>query len=206
MSARFEILHALRVKGLARPEVLAGLSGIAVEDLPAAAADLVTEGLVMVREGALAGYMLTAPGRAAAEEALLADATTQAAAPALAQFDEAFLPVNTDFKALCHRWQVRPSGEPNDHTDAEYDAGVVADLAALHATLAPLLAEAASALPRFGRWEPRLAAALARVQQGDIASFARPMYESYHDIWMELHNDVVLSLGRSRTAADESVH
>lgn len=206
MSARFEILHALRVKGLARPEVLAGLTGIAVDDLPAATADVVAEGLVMVREGALAGYMLTAPGRAAAEQAVADDEPTRAAADALAAFDAAFLPVNTDFKALCHRWQVRASGEPNDHTDAAYDAGVVADLATLHAALAPLLAEVAEALPRFARWEPRLAAALARVQEGDVASFARPMYESYHDIWMELHNDVVLSLGRARTAADESVH
>jgi hypothetical protein len=61
----------------------------------------------------------------------------------------------------------------------------------------------AMALPRFARYGRRLSAALSRLQGGDAAGFARPMADSYHDIWMELHNDVVLSLQRERSAADE---
>lgn len=29
------------------------------------------------------------------------------------------------------------------------------------------------------------------------------MYDSYHDIWMELHQDLLLTTGREREAADE---
>jgi hypothetical protein len=49
----------------------------------------------------------------------------------------------------------------------------------------------------------RLAAALDRVRGGEVAAFARPMADSYHDIWMELHQDLLLSAGRERGAADE---
>jgi hypothetical protein len=37
---------------------------------------------------------------------------------------------------------------------------------------------------------------------GDTAAFARPMSHSYHDVWMELHEDLLLTLGRERDAAD----
>lgn len=203
-SSTFEILHALRVKGLAPPAVLSGLSGVAEEELPAATDPLVADGLVQVREGRLAGYLLTATGKEEAARQLAADADTAAAGPALAGFDEKFLPINTDFKEVCHRWQVTADGEPNDHGDAAYDEQVVADLGDVHAELLSELAEVATALPRFARYAPRLTDALARVRAGDQAAFARPLYDSYHDIWMELHNDVVISLGRDRGAADES--
>lgn len=55
----------------------------------------------------------------------------------------------------------------------------------------------------FSRYSGHLEAALEPVKAGDAALFARSMYDSYDDIWMELHNDVVLSLGRERGAADE---
>ena len=201
--SEFEVLHALRVKGLAREQVLAALSGVPTQQLAQVCAPLVESGLVLRRAGAMAGYMLTAAGKQRAQELLAADPATIAGRPALAAFDVEFLPGNTDFKQLCHRWQVRPDGTPNDHADAAYDDAVVADLAAFHDGFVPTLDRIAGALPRFGRYAPRLTAALGRLQGGDAGAFARPLYDSYHDIWMELHNDVVLSLGRTRGAADE---
>ena len=59
------------------------------------------------------------------------------------------------------------------------------------------------ALLRFAAYQVRLTAALDRVRGGDTAAFARPMADSYHDIWMELHQDLLLSAGRERGAADE---
>ncbi len=59
------------------------------------------------------------------------------------------------------------------------------------------------ALPRSAAYQNRLTAALDRVRGGDTAAFARPMADSYHDIWMELHQDLLLSAGRERGAADE---
>lgn len=198
-----EILHSLRVKGLARPEVLSALSGVPVDDLEAECQPLVDQELVLCRTGAMGGYMLTPAGKAEADRRLAEDEATAAARGALADFDVAFLPHNTTFKQICQRWQMKGDQQPNDHADADYDAKVVAELAAFHAEFRPLLDSLSERLVRFGRYAPRLEAVLERLQGGDSASFARPMYESYHDVWMELHNDVVLSLQRERTAADE---
>lgn len=203
MTATFEILHSLRVKGLARPEVLGALSGIPVEDLEETCRPLVSEGLVLHRTGAMGGYMLTPAGKTEADRLLAEDRATEVAKDDLARFDEAFLPHNTAFKQFCHRWQLKDDEQPNDHTDADYDAAVIADLAAFHAEFLPVLATISDSLPRFGRYADRFGVALARLRGGEQGAFARPMADSYHDIWMELHNDVVLSLRRERTAADE---
>ncbi len=203
MATPFDILHSLRVKGLARAEVLSGLSGVPAEDLEGACQPLVDQGFVIARTGAMAGYMLTPAGKAEADRLLAEDPATDGARDRLAEFDEAFLPHNTTFKQICHRWQMRDGDQPNDHGDAEYDAGVIAELAGFHAEFTPLLEAIGEQLPRFARYAPRLDTVLERLQGGDASSFARPMYESYHDVWMELHNDVVLSLQRERSAADE---
>ncbi|WP_232681743.1 hypothetical protein [Nocardioides sp. R-C-SC26] len=47
------------------------------------------------------------------------------------------------------------------------------------------------------------AATQVRLRSGDNGAFARPMYNSYHDIWMELHEDLIVSLGRTRGSHDE---
>lgn len=206
MTAQFEVLHALRVKGLAKPEILADLTGVPAEKLPEVARPLIEEGTVLFRDGAMAGYMLTPAGRTKADEALSQDEATVSARADLAAFDEHFLPENTAFKKICHRWQMRSDDVPNDHTDAEYDAGVVQELAEFHERFLPMLSSISEKLPRMGRYASRLDRALRRVQGGDAGAFARPMYDSYHDIWMELHNDVVLSIGRARGAADEQTH
>lgn len=203
MTIEFELLHSLRVKGLAKPEVLSALSGVAVEDLESACAPLVEAGTVLTRPGAMGGFMLTPAGKAEAERLLREDAETREAQDTIAQFDNTFLPVNTEFKKICHRWQLKGDSEPNDHQDLDYDRGVVGDLEQLHVQFAPSVDDLGRSVVRFSRYSDRLSAALDRVKAGDTGSFARPMYDSYHDIWMELHNDVVLSLGRERGAADE---
>ncbi|WP_009476339.1 hypothetical protein [Rhodococcus sp. JVH1] len=199
----FDVLHSLRVKGLAGDGVLSALSGVAVEDLPAVVDPLVEQGFVVRREGRMAGSMLTPAGKAEHLRVLASDAGTAGGAGALEAFYERFLPINSEFKQVCRRWQMRSDDTPNDHSDPAYDAEVVDQLAATDAELRPPLQDLAEALPRFGRYLPRLTAALDRVRSGDNAAFARPMYDSYHDIWMELHEDLILSSGRTRGTADE---
>lgn len=203
MDTTFALLHSLRVKGLAGAAVLSGLSGIAEDDLPGACQPLVDDGLVMARGGAMAGYMLTPKGKAEADRVLAEDPETAAGRDALVAFDEAFLPYNTRFKKICHSWQMRDDGQPNDHSDTDYDASVIDGLTEFHGEFLPLLNMVSEPMPRFGRYAGRLDAALGRLRGGDSSAFARPMADSYHDIWMELHNDVVLSMQRERTSADE---
>ena len=199
----FDVLHSLRVKGLANDEVLSALSGVSIEDLPAALDPLVEQGLVVRREGRMPGSMLTPAGKTEHLRLLAQDPATTGAAGALKGFYDRFLPINSDFKKVCQSWQMRSEDTPNDHSDPSYDAEVVDQLAQTDDQLRAPLQELADVLPRFGRYLPRLSAALDRIRRGDNASFARPMYDSYHDIWMELHEDLILSTGRTRGAADE---
>lgn len=200
---RFLVVHALKVKGLAPAEDLADVTGS--PDLASLLDDLAAEELVKLRSGRVAGYTLTKAGRAAHPE-LLAHHVTDVERAGVARAYEAFLPVNGRFKAVCTRWQMRPGPDgaegPNDHEDAGYDAGVVEELAAVHKEVTDALEPAAEASPRFGRYAARFAAALERVRAGEVAAFARPMSGSYHDVWMELHEDFLLTLGRERDAAD----
>ncbi|MFF0816779.1 MarR family transcriptional regulator [Rhodococcus sp. NPDC003318] len=199
----FDILHSLRVKGLAGDSVLSGLSGVAVEDLPDALGPLVERGYVVRREGRMPGAMLTAAGKAEHLTLLGQDQATAGGSEALETFYDRFLPINSEFKKVCQRWQMRGEETPNDHSDPGYDAEVIDRLTVVDAQLRAPLQELAGELSRFGRYLPRFTAALERVRGGDIAAFARPLYDSYHDIWMELHEDLIVSSGRTRGTADE---
>jgi hypothetical protein len=204
-SPRLLVLHALRLSGFMSVERLVhrtGLTESQVNDIlqAAAAADEAKE-----RTGRISGWMLMPAGREA-HAALLAEELQASGAKAeIERLDDAFVVLNEPFKALCTRWQIignPETGTPNDHTDAAYDAAVIADLAAAHPGVLALCGELTAALPRFGRYAPDFDQALARAQAGEIKAFAAPMNESYHDAWMELHQDLLSTLARERTAAD----
>ena len=59
-----------------------------------------------------------------------------------------------------------------------------------------------TALPRFASYALRLTRALERFKGGDGAALARPLSGSYHDVWMELHQDLLLSLAKERGDSD----
>lgn len=202
--SRYLVLHALRVKGLATDHVVGALSGLPADEVARQLATLAEDDLVRRREGRLAGCLLTPAGRQAHLSLLADEVGAPAVGAALGVAYEGFLPLNGDFKRICGSWQLHDAtGLPNDHADADYDRAVVDRLAATHDRVAGLLGPLAGVLGRFGYYPPRLAAALDRVRGGDTAAFARPMADSYHDIWMELHQDLLLSLGRERSAHDE---
>jgi phosphoenolpyruvate-protein kinase (PTS system EI component) len=102
-------------------------------------------------------------------------------------------------KELCTAWQVR-HGETNDHSDPDYDAACVDDLAAIDASIAELLGEFAVEVPRLAAYAIRLGAASRRVRAGEVHMFTAAMCGSFHDVWMELHQDLMLILGLDRAA------
>ena len=109
----------------------------------------------------------------------------------------AFLALNEQFKALCGDWQLR-DGAPNDHSDAAYDAAVVARLVALNDEALPVVAAMADVLERLQPYAPRLVATCQRVVDGETNMFTGVMCGSYHDVWMELHEDLILTQGIDR--------
>ena len=194
---RFCVLHALRVKGFAKVEVLAELTALPLADVEQHLTALQAEELALFRE-ARALWQLSPGGRTAHAEALAADVSGDGLREALEPPYAEFLAINEQFKELCGEWQLK-DGAPNDHTDAAYDAKVVArsglDRQQRPAAVRGLLRRdgAVLALRRRGSATP-----LGKVQSGDHHLFTGVMCNSYHDVWMELHEDLILTLGIDR--------
>ena len=143
-------------------------------------------------------FGLMPSGRELQEEAMGRYAD-ESARVALSPHYPPFLQLNDDFKQLCTDWQMR-NGEPNDHSDAAYDQACVDKLAELNRSAAPVIGAMADGLPRFARYVDRLDRAAQGVAGGDTTKFTGVMCESFHDIWMELHEDLILLQGIDRSA------
>lgn len=114
---------------------------------------------------------------------------------------ERFLPLNRELLRVCTDWQVRPGGVPNDHRDAHYDWSVLDRLHAIDERVGPIASRLGRAIERFATYRPRLRDALARVDDGDTEWLNSPRFDSYHTVWMQLHEDLLLAIGAAR--ADE---
>jgi hypothetical protein len=114
---------------------------------------------------------------------------------------ERFLPLNRELIRICNDWQVRPGNVPNDHRDATYDWSVLDRLHALDERASPVVTQLVRVSARFSAYRPRLQHALGRVENGDHAWVTSPRCASYHTVWMQLHEDLLLAIGADR--ADE---
>jgi hypothetical protein len=198
----FLVLHATRIRGLASEVVLIDLTALPQETVAEECAHAVEEGLLSLRDGRAPGYRLTEIGRLRHADLLRSDVLGPDRDSALLRLYQDFLTLNEQLKELTSAWQMKDENTPNDHADEQYDATVIARLAALHGHASASLSVAAAGLARLSTYASRLTVALERVRGGDLGAFARPMAGSYHDAWMELHQDLLLSLGKERSAAD----
>jgi len=113
-----------------------------------------------------------------------------------------FVELNPRALELCTRWQLRTVGgesRPNDHLDLDHDAAVVDDLAGFVADAVPTLHRLGSALDRFGHYPQRLGDAAEQVRNGNTDFVTRPMIDSFHTVWFELHENLLATLGRTRS-------
>jgi hypothetical protein len=111
-----------------------------------------------------------------------------------------FLVLNPELLRLCSDWQVRPGGATNDHKDPEYDWAIFDRLSSIDDRVGPLVSSVARDLDRFGGYRARLRAARQRVEDGDHEWFTSPRIDSYHTVWMQLHEDLLLALGKERAS------
>lgn len=188
-AAGWERLHQLRVRGM--------LPAGEYDDALTAA--IVDAGLAAKRGRFL---MLTADGKAThAAWARLASGSDEEAVTRAAY--DAFLPLNRELLEACTAWQVRPDNTPNDHTDADYDRRAIDGLASVDERVDPVLAPLGQSVRRFAQYRGRLADALRKVRAGDGEWFASPRVDSYHTVWMQLHEDLLVALGLDRGAEEE---
>jgi hypothetical protein len=193
---RFRVLHALRIKGFAKADLLAEVTGLPEHDVEGELADLQTHGLAVFRE-ARALWQLTPAGREAHATALAVDIHHPGLREALGDSYGPYLKLNEEFKELCGAWQLR-DGSPNDHTDAAYDRQVIDRLLEIDRKVQPICHALAAQLDRLAPYGPRLRHTAQRVDAGDVRMFTGVMCGSYHDVWMELHEDLILTLGIDR--------
>jgi hypothetical protein len=195
------VLQAVRLKGRVTAADLAVTLGEDLKDITPTVDRLTASGLLI--DGAT---LKISPGGRARLEALLAEERqgTDSAAIAAAYHD--FQAVNGDFKALVTDWQLKggPAGKPNTHDDAEYDGAVLARLDDVHARVLPIIDAVATQLPRLNAYSSKLLVALDKVEAGETAWLARPLIDSYHTVWFELHEELIGAIGLTREEAARS--
>ena len=204
---RFLVLHGLRLKGFCDCTPLAESTGVDPADAEKILDELKADGLVIHREGRLSGWALTPAGRSEHGH-LIAEETTQDGVRAgVEQAYRRFLEVNADLLAVCTDWQIRTDkGDQvvNDHTDAAYDRDVIARLRKVNDGVQPICAELTQLGTRFGAYGPRLDAALTKVEAGETEWFTKPLIDSYHTVWFELHEDLLVTLAIERSKEGQS--
>ena len=197
------VLHGVRVKGMTDVAVVAQRFGLDRELVHELLLDYEAMGWVTrVRFADVDGWALTARGRAENERRLAAELDQTAARSAVVAAHEVFVVLNSAFLTAVTNWQIRPTPtDPlaaNDHADQGWDERVVGDLRGLGVRLRPVGEQLAVTLERFAGYPERYSAALDRVDRGERAWVAQPTIESCHTVWMELHEDLLATLGLER--------
>jgi pyruvate,orthophosphate dikinase len=191
------VVRSLTVKGIAEA---AGVA-IVLRSPEAAVADILGEAVAAGLLKTSGGMFSLTPEGKERGAALLATHREQWGQPEAEAALDAFVPFDKHMKAVVTAWQMREVGGQqvlNDHSDAAYDAGVLADVAALHAGVGPWLSGLADRLPWLGGYAARLDEAARLVAGGDPRYIASPRVDSYHSVWFELHEDLILLAGRTR--------
>jgi len=193
------LLHELRVRGTA-PDPGEGSGDRTVAD------DLVGRGFAIRRRSVL---MLTPAGRAEADVRFCLAGTpgtpgTPEEQAVRAAYDR-FLPLNRALIQICNDWQVRAGGVTNDHQDPVYDWSVIDRLVAHDSATGPVLRSLGRQVSRFAQYRERLRGARRHVEADEHDWLLSPRIDSYHTVWMQLHEDLLLGLGlrRAEESADD---
>lgn len=186
--AQRDALVSMVVRGMARGEANAEQQALADAGL------ILIKGPMMMPTPAgteVVGAMLCLPADAPERERLMATF-------------HRFLPINRQLRDLCTAWQMRPDGSVNDHADPAYDADIRDRLDDINDSVAPLLKRFAEDVPSLDGYAVRLNVSLEKLDDGDNAWLASPLIDSYHTVWMHLHQELLLTIGMSR-AEDEAL-
>ncbi|MGO8770235.1 MAG: MarR family transcriptional regulator [Mycobacterium sp.] len=195
------VLQAVRLKGRTTPAGLAETLNADLDKITATIEQLTGSGLLI--DGTA---LRISPSGRARLNTLLAEERAGIGSTAMMAAYRDFRALNADFKSLVTDWQVKggPQGSPNTHDDAAYDAAVLARLDGVHARVVTIITAAATQLPRLGAYSTKLCAARDKIKAGDTAWLTRPLVDSYHTVWFELHEELIVAAGLTREEAAKS--
>jgi hypothetical protein len=197
--SRLLVLHGLRLKGFAEPDDVAALVGLEPGEVIAQLEQLKADELVLYRDGRLTGWALTPAGRKAQEQGLQAEVQACGARDAVFDAYKRFLDLNNELLGICTAWQMKDEATINDHLDAAYDAGVIDQLHELHEKVEPIISDLEATLDRYCGYRARLEASLSKLRDGEPEWFTKPLIDSYHTVWFQLHEDLLNTLGIERS-------
>lgn len=195
-------LHAIRVQGQATVESVTTATGRDADVVQASLEWLDAESLIGSHEGFTGepAWRLTPAGSLRHAEqlrSLRATSTIEQVRDAYRRF----LELNQPLLQVCTDWQMREVDGalvPNDHLDPEYDRQVIEGLGAIHDDVEGILESLGSHVERYRVFLSRLVFARDRIDSGEHRRFTHPLIDSYHTIWFELHEDLLVTLGIAR--------
>lgn len=197
-AAEFDVLNTVVLKKLATAGQVADVVEGDVQEVSELFSRLEAAGLLAVVDG----QALPTDAAVPAVDAFAADAYGALRARAdVAAACERFERINARFLEAMQAWQqVEIGGQAvaNDHSDPAYDAKVIDSINSLVDRLDAVMEVLAAEEPRFARYGRRFTAALARVDGGEIDYVSSPQVDSVHNIWFELHEDLLRTLGKER--------
>ena len=109
-----------------------------------------------------------------------------------------FEKLDMELKAVCVMWQVKQDGSANDHDDTGYDFSILEKLGGVHARLHQLIDKADGLKKELTDLLLEMDGALGKVNEGGFEFFTGFTVNSYHNLWFELHEDLLCTLGLER--------
>lgn len=197
------VLHAVRTRGVADAAAVARRYGLDRDQAAELLEDFRAFGWVGWHQfGGVAGYSLTESGRVENERRLDAELDAAGCRTELEAAYPYFLVLNARAMHAFTDWQIRPEphdrSAPNDHTDPDWDQRVVETLVGLGLALVDYNQRLTALLDRFSGYDDRYHHALERATSGALDWVWSPSRDSCHTVWMQLHEDLIATLGRSR--------
>jgi hypothetical protein len=200
-------LHGVRVLGHATAQQVGELYGLQPTEVQEHLLDAEARG--WARRPAYtdsSSWSMTDLGRRHGEQMLSDDLDAHGTRQKVEDGHRRFRPLNQRLGPLMTRWQLRPADDDplvfNDHLDPRYDRVVLRELDRLVAELREVMAPLADEVPRFGVHQPRIEAALARAWDGDHRWVDSPEVAAANLVWIQLHEDLLATLGRTRGSED----
>jgi pyruvate, orthophosphate dikinase len=185
-----DVLRMIGLKGAASAAALAAGLGSQEDAVMAAIHDLAGRGLC-TRAGQR--LQLSAQGQRSFAE-LFHQERASPGQQALETLYSRFSELDAEVKDVITGWQLRRQGTPT--LEIEIPGALSA---AHHDRVLPLLTDVMRLVPRFASYRTRLSAAADRLAASDHRYIAGLTVDSYHTIWFELHQDLLLLTGKSRT-------
>ena len=201
------VLHALRLKGFAAGDAVVAQTGVDGQQVVTLLEQLQDDRMVVHRGGRVTGWALTPTGRRRHAELLAEELDGAGVREQVDLAYRRFLQANKVLLAVCTDWQMRDQDGPqvaNDHSDPVYDKAVIERLGRVDQGIQPVCDDLSKLLARFTTYGPRLRRALEKVENGDVDWFTKPMIDSYHTVWFELHEDLLATLGIERSKEESA--